>query len=128
MVSNFRVKLDSTLKRLRGKRRHMIMSFSMLGSSFFWFFWFGSTFLTSHRNQVSDLASVELEHIPNVEHMLKSTVEFKPYRPGGISTKISGKCFSFPSDAPFFQHTKLRIQHFELLLEASWSFPAGRDA
>lgn len=87
-----------------------------------------SIFLTSHKDQVSDLASVELEHIPNVEHMLKSTVEFKPYRPGGISTKISGKCFSFPSDAPFFQHTKLRIQHFELLLEASWSFPAGREA
>lgn len=128
VVSNFRVKLDSILKTLRGKRRHMIMSFSMLGSSFFWFFWFGSTLLTSHRDQVSDLASVELEHIPNVEHMLKSTVEFKPYRPGGISTKISGKCFSFPSDAPFLQHTKLRIQHFELLLEASWSFPAGRDA
>lgn len=110
----------------------MIMSISMLGSSFFWvfwcFFWFASIFLTSHKDQVSVLASVELEHIPNVEHMLKSTIEFKPYGPGGISTKISGKCFSFPSDAPFFQHTKLRIQHFELLLEASWSFPAGREA
>lgn len=110
----------------------MIMSFSMLGSSFFWFFWcffwFSSIFLIYHRDQVSDLASVELEHISNVEHMLKSTVEFKPYRPAGISTKISGKCFSFPSDAPFFQHTKLRIQHFELPLEASWSFPAGRES
>lgn len=77
---------------------------------------------------MSDLASVEPEHIPNVEHMLKSTVEFKPYRPGGIVQKYLGNAFLFPQMLPFFQHTKLRIQHFELPLEASWSLPAGREA
>lgn len=90
--------------------------------------WFCSVFLTSLGDQVSDLASVGLDCIPNAEHMLKSTVEFKPYRPAGLVQKYLGNAFSFPSDAPFFQHTEIRIQHFEMLLEASWSFPAGREA
>lgn len=103
MVSNFRVKLDLTSKRCSGKRRRakgrdanvlfhiriFLLLFLLVP------LWFGSGFLTSLRGQVSDLASVRLEHIPNVEHMLKSTVEYKPYRPAGTIQKYLGNAVLF---------------------------------
>lgn len=83
MVSNFRVKLDSTLKRRRGKRRRaegkgdnvlfharIYLLLVLLALHLVWFW-----LLTSLGDQVSDLASVGHEHIPNVKQMLKSTIE-----------------------------------------------------
>lgn len=55
---------------------------------------------------MSDLASMGLEHIPNVKHMLKSTVEFKPYRPAGIVQKYLGNAFLFPQMLPSFNIEK----------------------
>ena len=98
------------------------MSFSMLRSSFCWFFWcffwfgFVLVFLTSLGDQVSDLGSVGLDRIPNVEHMLKSTVEFKPYRPAGLVQKYLGNAFLFPQMLPSFNIQKSEFS----ILKCCW--------
>lgn len=127
VVSNFRVKLDSTLKRCRGKRRKAegkdddvlfhVRIFLLLVLLVLLLVWFGSGFLTCLGDQVSDLASVGLEHIPNVEHVLKSTVEFKPYRPAGMVQKYLGNAFLFPQMLPSFNTQKSEFS----TLKCCWS-------
>lgn len=126
VVSNFRVKLDPSLKRCGEKRRKaegkdynvpfpvrifLLLFFSMV-------LWFNLvlSFLTSFGNQLSDLASLGLEHIPHVDHMLKYTGEFKPYRPAGTVQKYLGNAFLFPQMLPSFHTQKSEFS----ILKCCW--------
>lgn len=65
---------------------------------------------------MSGLASAGHEHIPNVKHMLKSTVEFKPYRPSGAVQKYLGNAFLFPQMLPSFNIQKSEFS----ILKSCW--------
>jgi len=65
---------------------------------------------------VSDLVSVELERVPNVKHMLKSAVEFKPCRPAGIVPKYLGNAVLFPQMLPSFNTEKSEFS----ILKCCW--------
>lgn len=77
-----------------------------MGGSFGAAFCLILVFIASLGEQVFDLASVGLEHILNVELMLMSTAEFKPYRPAGILQKYLGNVFLFPQMLPSFNMQK----------------------